>query len=144
MTWKELTDAVAPRLDQDEDIYAVSLSDAAKEFFGDDVASFVKGEGVLSAKSAQLVLAAIRSGALGNAEVLSSETARQVVHTSGTILSQVLGSSPQSTEFEAELESAISELDDGERAKLDDIVNEITQRSIRRVMDRLANVNRVF
>lgn len=144
MTWKELTDVIAPKLDQDEEIYAVSLSDAAKEFFGDDVAAFVKGESVLSAKSARLVLAAIRSGVLGNAEALNSDTAQQLVQTTGGILSQVLGSNSQSTEFEAELQAAFSELDEKERAQLDEIVNEIAQRSIRRVMERLAAVNRVF
>ena len=144
MTWKELTDVVAPKLDQDEEIYAVSLSDAAKEFFGEDVASFVKGEGVLSAKSAQLVLAAIRSGALGSIDALSSNTAQQVVDTAPNIFSQVLGSSSQSTVFEADLEAAIAELDENERAKLNEIVNEITQRSIRQIMERLASVNRVF
>ena len=143
MTWSELTDVIAPKLDQDEEIYAVSLSDAAREFFGDDVAAFVKGEGVLSAKSAEVVLAALRSGAFGKSDLLSSDTAQQVVNSVGNIVSQVRGSSSQSTEFEAELESALAELDDAERAQLDDIVAELAQRSIRRVLERLSSVNRV-
>lgn len=144
MTWKELTDVIAPKLDQDEEIYAVSLSDAAREFFGDDVAAFVKGEGVLSAKSAEVVLAALRSGAFGRSDLLSSDTAQQVVNSVNSIVSQVRGSSSQSTEFEAELDSALAELNDTERAQLDSILSELTQRSIQRVMERLSVVNRVL
>lgn len=144
MTVKELTDAIAPKLDQDEEIYAVSLSDAAREFFGDDVAAFVKGESVLSTKTAELVLVALRSGVVGRSDLLSSDTAQRVVETVGNIVSQVRGSSSQSTEFEAELNAALSELDDNERAQLDEIVAELTQRSISRVLDRLASVNRVL
>lgn len=143
MTWKELTDVVAPKLDQDEEVYAVSLSDAAKEFFGDDVASFVKGEDVLSIKSAQLVLGAIRSGALGKNTLTSSNAVQQVVRSAANMFTQVRGRSP-TTAFEAELEAAVNELDEKERAQLDDIVNGITQRSIRRIMERLAAVSRVF
>jgi len=144
MTVSELTDAIAPKLDQDEEIYAVSLSDAAREFFGDDVAAFVKGESVLSTKTAELVLVALRSGVVGRSDVLSSDTAQRVVETVGGIVSQVRGSSSRSTEFEAELNAALSELDDKERAQLDDIVSELTQRSISRVLDRLSSVNRVL
>lgn len=144
LTWSELTDAIAPKLNQDEEIYAVSLSDAAREFFGDDVAAFVKGEGVLSVKSAELVLAALRSGAAGQNDILGNQNAQRVVEAASSIISQVRGSSSQSTEFEAELEKALGELDDTERAQLDEIVAELAQRSLERVLERLSKVNRVF
>jgi len=143
MTWSELTDVIAPKLDQDEEIYAVSLSDAAREFFGEDVAAFVKGETVWSANSAELVLAALRSGAFGRSDLLNSVTAQQVVNSVGNILQQVRGSSSQSTEFETEIDSALAELNDAEKAQLKEIISELTQRSIRRVLERLATVTKV-
>lgn len=141
LTWSELTDAIAPKLDQNEEIYAVSLSDAAREFFGDDVAAFVKGEGVLSAKTAEIILAALRSGAFGRSDLLSSENAQRIVEAAGNVVSQVRGAGSQSTEFEAELENALGELDDSERAQLDQIVAELVQRSVQRVMKRLSKIN---
>ncbi|CAB9523163.1 protein kinase UbiB [Seminavis robusta] len=144
MTWSDLTNAVAPKLDQDEEVYAISLSDGAREFFGEDVAAFVKGEGVLSAKTAELVLTALRSGAFGRSDILSSDTAQQVVDAASSIVSQVRGSSSQTTEFSAELDAALSELNEEERAQLDSIVAELVQRGIRRVLGRLSSVNRVL
>jgi aarF domain-containing kinase len=144
MTWAELTDAIAPKLDQDEEIYAVSLSDAARQFLGDGVASFVKGESVFSAKTAELVLTALRSGTFGRSDILGSATVQQVVATVGNIVSQVRGSRSQVTEFEAQLDAAMGELNEGERAQLDSIVEELAQRGIRRVLDRLSAVNRVL
>lgn len=143
LTWSELTDAIAPKLDQDEEVYAVSLSDAAREFFGEDVAAFVKGEGILRAKTAELVLTALRSGVVGNNDLLSSENAQRVVDAAGNIVAQVRGSSTQSTELDSVLDNALSELDDTERSQLDEIVTELTQRGIRRVLDRLSSVSRV-
>lgn len=144
VTWNELIDAIAPKLDQDEEIYAVSLSDAAREFFGDDVAAFVKGEGVLSAKTAELVLAALRSGVVGQSDLLNSENTQRIVEAAGNIVSQVRGSSSQSAEFERELEMALAELDDAERGQLDQIIEELVQRNLRRVLERLSKVNRVI
>lgn len=141
LTWSELTDAIAPKLDQNEEIYAVSLSDAAREFFGDDVAAFVKGEGVLSAKTAEIILAALRSGAFGRSDLLSSENAQRIVEAAGNVVSQVRGAGSQSTEFEVKLENALGELDDSERAQLDQIVAELVQRSVQRVMKRLSKIN---
>ena len=144
LTWKELINVIAPKLDQDEEIYAVSLSDAAREFFGEDVAAFVKGEGVLSAKTAELVLAALRSGAVGRSDILSSENAQRIVDSAANIIAQVRGASSQSTEFEAELERALAELDDSERSQLDQIISELVQRNLNRVLERLSTVNRVL
>ena len=143
LTLKDLTDAVAPKLRQEDEIFALGLADAATEFFGEEVGSFVKGEGIFSTKTAEIVLGALRSGLIGQTDVLSPEAVQSVIESTSNILSLVRGSASESTNVEQELTEAINNLDDSERALLDNIVQELTQRSIARVMDRLATVERV-
>jgi hypothetical protein len=144
MTIKDATELAAPKLTQDEEIYAISLAEAADEFFGPAVAEFVRGEGLLSTKSAELVLSALRSGALGRNDILSGEAVKNVVDFSGRTLSLLRGSSSNTAAFERSMSEAIASLDDVERARLDDITTEITRRSIERVAERLADVNRLL
>eukprot|EP00542_Grammatophora_oceanica_P017782 CAMPEP_0194040442 /NCGR_PEP_ID=MMETSP0009_2-20130614/12441_1 /TAXON_ID=210454 /ORGANISM="Grammatophora oceanica, Strain CCMP 410" /LENGTH=903 /DNA_ID=CAMNT_0038683583 /DNA_START=148 /DNA_END=2859 /DNA_ORIENTATION=+ len=141
MTIKELTDTIAPKLEQGDELYALALSDAAKEFFGEEVAEFVLGEGVFSVKSVELLLGAIRSGALGRVDLLSNDVAKRVVDVVGSTLTAVRGSSSASSDVERAFQDAVSKLDDTEKARLDDIVNEITQRALRRALQRLPTVS---
>lgn len=144
MTIKDVTELAAPKLTQDEEIYAISLAEAAGEFFGPAVAEFVRGEGLLSTQSAELVLGALRSGALGRNDILSREAVQNVIDFSGRTLSALSGSSSKEVAFENSMSDAISSLDDSERARLDEIVAELTRRSVQRVADRLADVNRLL
>jgi hypothetical protein len=57
--------------------------------FGPAVAEFVRGEGLLSTQSAELVLGALRSGALGRNDILSKDAVKQVIGLTGTILSSI-------------------------------------------------------
>ena len=141
MTIKDVTDLAAPKLTQDEEIYAISLAEASGEFFGPTVAEFVRGEGLLSAQSAELVLSALRSGALGRNDILSGEAVRNILSFTGRILSSLRGSSSNTAVFESSMTEAISSLDDTERARLDEITTELTRRSVERIVDRLANAN---
>lgn len=144
MTVKDATDLAAPKLSQDEEIYAISIAEAAGEFFGPTVAEFVRGEGLLSRQTAELVLGALRSGALGRNDILSSEAAQQVIQLTGSVLSSLSGSSAKSRALEDAMSEAISNLDDRERARLDEIVTVLTQRSVERAVDRLSSVNRLI
>lgn len=144
MTIKDATELAAPKLTQDEEIYAISLAEAADEFFGPAVAEFVRGEGLLSTQSAELVLSALRSGALGRSDILSGEAVKNVIDFSGRTLSLLRGSSSNTAAFERSMSEAVASLDDVERARLDDITTEITRRSIERVAERLADVNRLL
>lgn len=144
MTIKDVTELAAPKLTQDEDIYAISLADAAGEFFGPAVGEFVRGEGLLSTQSAELVLSALKSGALGRSDILGGEAVQNVINFAGRTLSSLRRSSSNSEAFESNLSEAISSLDDTERARLDEIVAELTRRSIQRIADRLANVSRIL
>ena len=144
MTIKDVTELAAPKLSQDEEIYAISLAEAAEEFFGPEVAEFIRGEGLLSTKSAELVLGALRSGALGQNDVLSGEAAGQLINFTGGILSSLRGSGSGNAALEISLSEAISNLDDKERARLDDIITQLSQRSIQRAVERLSSVNRLI
>ena len=138
MSLKDLTDAVAPKLSQEEEIYALGLADAATEFFGKEVGSFVMGESVFSVQTAEILLGGLRSGVIGRSNVLSAEAVQSVIETTSSILSRVRGSNPKSPIVERELGEAIANLDKSERERLDHITEELTRRTIARIIDRLS------
>lgn len=145
LTLNQFSELVAPKLSQEEEIYALSLSDAVGEVFGEEVAEFVRGESVLSAKSAQLLLSAVRSGILADTNLLSGDTAKNAIENIGSLLSSISSEGTgSSTRFEEKLKDAISELDDSERKRLDYITEEIVQQSISSATDRLSGVPRVL
>jgi len=61
----------------------------------------------------------------------------------GTLINSVSGSNSESS-LENKLKSAISQLDDAERQRLDIITEEIARRSIAKASERLENVPRLF
>lgn len=144
LTLKQFTDAIAPKLDQNDELFALGLADAATEFFGEDVGSFVKGESVFSAKTAQIVIGALRSGAIGRIDALSPEAIDAVVGVVSNTLSLVRGSGASTSNMEAELTEAIENLNEEETKRLNEIVNELTERSIKRALQRLSSVEKVF
>ena len=111
---------------------------------GEEVGASVKGESVFSTQTAEILLAGLRSGVIGRTDVLSPEAVQSVLDSTSSILSRVRGSKAGTTRVEKELSEAISNLDENESALLEDIVNEITQRSIARALDRLSTVERVI
>lgn len=147
MTVNELTEIAAPRLSQGEEIYAIGLAEAAEEFFGKEVADFVRGEGIFSTRSAELLLTAIRSGALGQNDVVSGETAKSVVEFLSNTLSSIQaasGRTSSNSELEIALTEALVNLDEAERSRFDNIMEEIISRSLRRSVDRLSSVDRLL
>merc|ERR1712127_671030 len=119
--------------------FGLGLSDAAGELFGEGVADFLRGESVLSAKSGQLLISAVRSGVLADDNLLSGETAQSVLDTVSSLFNSAAGST-NSAEIEQKLSEALSQLSESERKRLDDIVEELIQRSISRATNRLAGV----
>ena len=144
MTIKDVTDLAAPKLTQDEEIYAISLGEAAGEFFGPEVAEFIRGEGLLSTKTAELIVGALRAGVLGRSDILSGAAAQQLIQFTGNILSSLRGTRTSNAALENSLSEAITNLDDKERARLDEITTELSQRSIQRAVERLSSVNRLL
>jgi hypothetical protein len=140
MTIQQLTDAVAPKLSQDDELFALGLADAAKEFFGEEIAGFVRGESVFSTQTIEILLSGLRSGILGGTDVLSPEAVQNVVDSVSRILSLTRASkSSAASRLEMELLDAVNDLDPSEKARLDEIVNEITKRSIARSLERLSS-----
>merc|ERR1711865_438654 len=141
-TIQKLTDAVAPKLSQDDELFALGLADAAQEFFGEGMGDFVRGEIVFSTQSVEILLSGLRSGLIGKTDVLSPEAVQSVIDTMSRILTLVQGSSSSEGSIEKGLEDAMNNLNSSERKRLDDIVNELTQRSITRFLERLSSVER--
>jgi hypothetical protein len=140
MTMKQLTDTVAPKLSQDDELFALGLADAAQEFFGPEIGDFVRGDSVFSVQSVEILLGALRSGVIGRSDIFSPEAVEAVTSSVSRIVSLARGSSspgPSST-IEQELEDALDALSPSERERLDDIINELTRRSIARSIDRLS------
>lgn len=121
LTMKEFIDKIAPKLSQDEELFGLGLADAAGELFGENVAEFVRGESVLSAKSAELVMGAIRSGALGNSNIFDNVTTSSVMETVDQLTTFV--NQNGSSDVEQKLTDAVNALSKQEREKLDEITN---------------------
>lgn len=143
LTIQEFTDIVAPRLNQDEDVFAIGLSEGAREFLGDEIGDLIKGEKVLSPQSIQIFLQALQSGLLGRSDVLSTDASRTVIDFVGNALSAIQGGR-SSGKMNEELAQAIASLDSNEKARLDDIIETITGRAIERAVSRLSRVERIL
>ena len=141
LTIKEFTDKIAPKLSQDEELFGLGLADAAGELFGEDVAGFVRGESVISAKSAELILGAIRSGALGDSNIFENVSTTNVVETIDQLTSSIRQNG--TTDAEQKLTDAVNALSEKEKEKLDEITNELIRRNLNRVVERLSSVERV-
>ena len=113
---------------------------------GPEIASLFKGERVLRPATMQVVLQALRSGALGRSQVLSSSAAQSVLEFVGTALDQVQGgraTDPTSSAQSAELYQILGNLPAEERARLDEILEELTSRAIQRALQRLEKIERL-
>ena len=101
---------------------------------------FVRGESVFSAESIEILLGALRSGVVGKTDLLSPEAIETVVDTTTSVLNLVQGSSSSESQLEKDLRDAISNLDTSEKERFDEIVNELAQRSMTRLLERLSSV----
>jgi len=145
LTLNDFSDLAAPKLSQDEEIFALGLSDAAGELFGEELAEFLRGERVLNINSAQILLGAVRSGVLADTNLLNGETAKTILGNVGSLLNSIGGAgSGSSGNLEEKLNEALAQLDAEERQRLDTITEELIQRSITRATERLSSVPRVF
>ncbi len=142
LTLREFTERIAPKLNQSEELFGLSLSDAAGELFGEGVAEFLRGESMLSVKTAKVILSAARSGVLANNNLLNSETIKSVMKNISSLLDSI--DRKGSTDLDEKLSGALSQLDATEREKLNYIAEELVRRSIKRATERLSDVPRLF
>jgi aarF domain-containing kinase len=139
---RDFIDFVAPKLDRNEEIYAIGLGDAAAEFFGEDVAAFVRGESILSVNTAQMVLQAARQQAGSGNALLSSDGAQQVMRGMSSLLDSRSGTAVK-TDLASFFEAS-DKLDSTESERLDDILAQIINRTVARATERLREVPRLF
>jgi aarF domain-containing kinase len=140
MSIQQLTDLVVPKLSQDDELFALGLADAAEEFFGTEMAEFVRGESVFSTQSVEIILSGLRSGAFRRIDALSPQAVENVVESVSRIISLVRGStsSGSRSKVEKELQDAVINLNESERERLEEIMNELTRRTIARALERLS------
>lgn len=144
MSLKEFTDLVAPRLEQNEELFALSLADASSEFLGNDIGDLLKGERILTSSSLEVIFKTIRSGALGRSDLLSSDVVQAVVNFVESALSAVGRSSRRSSDTGSTIAEALDGLNDTERQRLDEIIEGLTKRSMQKAIDRLSGVDRLL
>jgi aarF domain-containing kinase len=142
LSLREFIDALAPKLTQDEEIFAIGLAEGAEEFLGRDISSLLKGEGVLSPRSMQVVLNGVRSGILGRqqAELVSSSAAKSVLEFVSRALPQQV---QQPSSKDPDIYQTLEKLPPQERSRLDEILEELTQRVIQRALRRLDGIERI-
>lgn len=139
MTVNEFTDLIAPKLSRDEEVYAISIADAAEKFLGRDVSMFLRGDGIFSGHTAKLVLAAATTGLLGNGNVLGTPAAKNTLKVLSDLLRRLDRSSSGTSGVGVEeaLAGATSKLSDDEKDRLNEIVTELTSRILQRVRVRV-------
>ena len=103
------------------------------------MAALLKGERVLGLQTVQMILDALRSGALGRSDVWSSDAAKSVLAFTSTALQQVQPQSGGSGNT-AELYTVLNQLPPKERARWDEILEELTSRELARALQRLAKI----
>ncbi|KAL7470637.1 hypothetical protein ACHAXS_010881 [Conticribra weissflogii] len=136
MTAKDFTDLIAPKLNRDEEVYAISIADAAEQFLGSEFANFLRGDGLITTQTAQLVLASATAGLLGNSDRLATPAARNVLSTLLGLLKRLDRRSGNDS-VEETLFEATSKLTEDEKKRLDGIVTELTSRILKRVRARV-------
>jgi hypothetical protein len=140
LSLKQFIDYLAPKLNQDEEIYSISIAEAAAEFFGDDAAEFVRGEGVISVNTAKLIFQAVKNGYFGAANgILSNDAVRQTLDSASTLFNGLANN-----DVDDAFTEVLNQLDEEERRRFDDIMEELVMRCVTRAADRLANVPRVL
>lgn len=141
LTLQQFTDAVAPRLSKEDELFALGLADAAKDFLGPEFGDLVRGENVLSVQSFEILLSGLRSGVVGRTDFLSPSNVQTAVEFMSQTIESVRGSSLSSSrKVETDFLDAIDNLDDLERKRFDEIVQEVTRRLISRSLQRLSSL----
>jgi hypothetical protein len=138
MTVNDFTDIIAPKLSREEEIYAISLADAAEQFVGSGASNFLRGDGLISTHTAKLVLAAATTGFLGNRNFLGTPAVKNTLNALSGVL-EMLDQGKTEKRIESTLSDATSKLSEDEKNRLDDIVTELTRRILRRVRERVAS-----
>mmetsp|Transcript_27835 Transcript_27835/g.78723 ORF Transcript_27835/g.78723 Transcript_27835/m.78723 type:complete len:240 (+) Transcript_27835:197-916(+) len=128
----KLLEALAPKLDREDELYVLSLADLAKETLGEDAAKLVSGDALLEPTAiARFILAVLATGRLPGGD--SAEAIRVAQS-----LRQSLGSAGADDEesMNAAME-ALSQLSEDEQATVQDLGRELVAKLWARQLERL-------
>jgi len=139
LTLKEFIESVAPKLNQDDEVYAIGVADAAEDIFGSELASFLRGDSLLSVETAGLVLKCVQSGVFGRSSV-TNESVSQVLNALGSLVERISASSNDDL---GNALNVVDTLSEEERSRFDTIVSELIERSLNRASARLAPISRI-
>lgn len=136
MSMNEFVDLAAPKLDSDEELYAISLADAARTFLGEDIGDLLRGDDkLLSPKSASLVGQALQSGVLAEPNwVEQSPAAKSARDFLVRSFEQRINNSDNQI-----IKQTMDSLSEEERTRLQFLVQEVTDRATKRLQDRLSS-----
>ena len=142
LSLRELIDVVAPKLDQDEEVFAISLGEGATEFFGDEIGDLVKGNNIFTPDTIQVVLKVLRSGAFSGNDFVNSDSAKSALRFIGNTLNAVRSRRRASDALtdDSGLTAAFDSLSPLERERFEQISQQVAGRALERLAKRLAVV----
>jgi len=132
-TLAKWADAVAPKLDRSEELYALSVVDAMEEFGGGDVARFVKGEKLLGIETIRSLNELVVKG-----DVLkvmdTGDTVGGLIEALGSVLGGILGG--KKGVVGEGVDGLAEKLTEEERLGYDAFVEEVIRKVVRRAEER--------
>lgn len=137
MAPRDVLEAAAPALDREEEVYALSIMELAKDFVGEDVANLLNGENVDPRAAATLILTMFASGTAPELPGIDATQASQIAKQLES-LGLTLQPGQQAPD---DLVEALKDLGEDERKALAEVSNEISQRLWNRLVDRVSVVS---
>ena len=137
LTLRDFIECAAPKLNQDDEIYAIGVADAAQDIFGPEFATFLRGESIVSVDTARLVLKSVQSGTFGRT---GNDSVNQILNSLSSVIDRIGGSSSESIEGAL---NVVNTLSADERERFDMIISELITRSLNRLSERLSVISRI-
>lgn len=146
---RDLLDALAPPLNRDEELYAISLTDLIGSSLGADIAGLVGGEvPEQPVATARMVLPAIAAAAAAGGSGATASTLSQLANGASNLLEQIPGqvagagaqTSPEAQEALDALTDTLGTLSEEEQAELQGLSSKLQERLVERLNERLLTV----
>ena len=146
---RDLLDALAPPLNRDEELYAISLTDLIGSSLGADIAGLVGGEvPEQPVATARMVLPAIAAAAAAGGSGATASTLSQLANGANNLLEQISGqvagagahTSPEAQEALDALTDTLGTLSEEEQAELQGLSSKLQERLVERLNERLLTV----
>lgn len=139
----ELVETAAPKLSLEEELYALSLVDLARESGGADLASVINGDSVSDpAATARILVQFVNGGSLSTLIAPLPENVKSVMNSAVSAAATVSGGGATASEEGGhhvfmDISEGVDGLDPTERAVLDDFLGDVNERLRERLIQRL-------